>query len=96
MSYFRSYFEKNNTLLKDSSTNTAKNPTTELIYGSTFSKFIFKVDFGKIASAGSIRDKSTLNTGAISHDCCENKVAVQSQTAELPIQLFSTINCYES
>ena len=30
------------------------------------------------------------------HDCCENKVAVQSQTAELPVQLFSTINCYES
>ena len=25
--------------------NTAKNPNTELIYGSTFSKFIFKVDF---------------------------------------------------
>ena len=45
MSYFRSYFEKNNTILKDSQVNTAKNPNTELIYGSTFSKFIFKVDF---------------------------------------------------
>jgi hypothetical protein len=45
MSYFRSYFEKNNTIIKDSSVNTAKNPTTELFYGSGFSKYIFKVDF---------------------------------------------------
>ena len=45
MSYFRSYFEKNNTILKNLQTNTAKNPTTELFYGSGFSKFIFRVDF---------------------------------------------------
>jgi hypothetical protein len=45
MSYFRSYFEKNNTIIKDSNVNTAKNPTTELYYGDGFSKYIFKVDF---------------------------------------------------
>ena len=46
MSYLRSYFEKNNTIIKGSTTNTAKNPTTEIYYGNaTFSKFIFKVDF---------------------------------------------------
>jgi len=45
MSYFRSYFEKNNTILKDSLVNTSKNPTTEIFYGSSFSKYIFKVDF---------------------------------------------------
>ena len=45
MSYFRSYFEKNNTIIKDSQTNTAFNPTTEVFYGSGFSKFIFRVDF---------------------------------------------------
>ena len=50
MSYFRSYFEKNNTILKDSQVNTAKNPNTELIYGNGFSKFIFKVDFTELAS----------------------------------------------
>ena len=44
MSYFRSYFEKNNTVLKKSYVNTAKNPTTEIFYGSLYSKFIFKVD----------------------------------------------------
>jgi hypothetical protein len=45
MSYFRSYFEKNNTLIKQEITNTSKNPTTEIFYGSSFSKFIFKIDF---------------------------------------------------
>lgn len=44
MSYFRSYFEKNNTIVKNSQINTAKNPTTEIFYGSGFSKFIFKID----------------------------------------------------
>ncbi len=50
MSYFRSYFSKNNTIIKDSSVNTAKNPNTELIYGSTFSKFIFKIDTDELKS----------------------------------------------
>ena len=50
MSYFRSYFEKNTTILKNSQVNTAKNPNTELIYGSTFSKFIFKVDLTGLKS----------------------------------------------
>ncbi len=44
MSYFRSYFEKNNTILKDLYVNTSKNPSTEIFYGNGFSKFIFKID----------------------------------------------------
>ena len=44
MSYFRSYFEKNNTIIKNSDVNTSKFPATELYYGNGFSKFIFKVD----------------------------------------------------
>ena len=50
MSYFRSYFEKNNTIIKNTQTNTAKNPTTEIFYGSGFSKFLFKVDFTDLIS----------------------------------------------
>lgn len=50
MSYFRSYFEKNNTIIKGTKTNTAKNPTTEIFYGSSFSKFIFKIDFTDLLS----------------------------------------------
>jgi hypothetical protein len=50
MSYFRSYFEKNNTIIKKSQINTAKNPNTEIFYGSGFSKFLFKVDFTDLKS----------------------------------------------
>ena len=45
MSYFRSYFEKNNTIIKDSLINTAKNPTTEIFYGTGFSKFLFNFKY---------------------------------------------------
>lgn len=48
MSYFRSYFDKNNTILKDSYVNTAKNPNTEIFYGDGFSKFLFKVDLSQL------------------------------------------------
>ncbi len=44
MSYYRSYFSKNNTIIKDSQVNTAKNPNTEIFYGSGFSRFIFQLD----------------------------------------------------
>lgn len=44
MSYYRTYLTKNNTIIKDSRVNTAKNPNTELFYGNGFSKFIFQLD----------------------------------------------------
>jgi hypothetical protein len=50
MSYFRSYFEKNNTIIKNSQVNTSKNPTTEIFYGSGFSKFLFKLDLDTLQS----------------------------------------------
>jgi hypothetical protein len=66
MSYFRSYFEKNNTIIKDSQVNTALNPTTELFYGSGFSKYIFKVDFSelknKIQNNELVVDSNTTHT----------------------------------
>ena len=66
MSYFRSYFEKNNTIIKNSQVNTAKNPTTEIFYGSAFSKFLFKVDFtdlkNKVNSGELVVDTNTRHT----------------------------------
>lgn len=44
MSYYRSYFNKNNTIIKDSLVNTSKNPNTEIYYGDGFSKYIFQID----------------------------------------------------
>jgi hypothetical protein len=66
MSYFRSYFEKNNTILKNSHVNTAKNPNTELYYGSGFSKFIFKIDLtdlkNKIDNGEYVLDENTIHS----------------------------------
>ena len=66
MSYFRSYFEKNNTIIKNSQVNTAKNPTTEIFYGSAFSKFLFKVDFtdlkNKVNNDELVVDSNTRHT----------------------------------
>jgi len=47
MGIYRSYFKKNNGLIKDNLTNNSKNPVHELIYGtgdSLFSRFIFEID----------------------------------------------------
>ena len=66
MSYFRSYFEKNNTIIKDSAVNTSKNPTTEIFYGSGFSKFIFKLDLDslqtKVDSGELVINNTTIHT----------------------------------
>jgi hypothetical protein len=63
MSYFRSYFSKNNTILKDSTINTAKSPTTEIYYGEGISRFIFTVDFNdlqnKISNGDLVVDSNT-------------------------------------
>ena len=66
MSYFRSYFEKNNTIIKNSSANTSKNPTTEIFYGSGFSKFIFQINLtdlqSKLDSGDLVIDENTKHT----------------------------------
>ena len=68
MSYFRSYFEKNNTIVKNSTVNTAKNPTTEIYYGNgSLSKFIFKVDFSDLISKFTSGDLTIANLNKTSH-----------------------------
>lgn len=47
MTVFRSYFQKNNTLIEDNVTNNSQNPVTEISYGtlnSQVSRFIFEID----------------------------------------------------
>ena len=44
MSFYRSYFQKNNTIVESSMVNTSKNPATQIWYGSTHSKFLFTID----------------------------------------------------
>jgi hypothetical protein len=50
MTYYRSYFQKNNTIVEGSLVNTAKNPNTEIFYGENTSKYIFKVDLDTLKS----------------------------------------------
>ena len=53
MSINNSYFNRNNTIISNSYTNTGRNPVTEIFYGSTavldypngYSRFIFDIDF---------------------------------------------------
>jgi hypothetical protein len=63
MSYFHSYFSKNNTILKDSVINTSKSPTTELYYGEGVSRYIFSVDLtdlsNKVNSGDLVVDNNT-------------------------------------
>lgn len=63
MSIFRSYFKKNNTIIRGSRVNTSRNPATELVYGQTFSKYILEIDFDnlkdKIASGDIILNNAT-------------------------------------
>lgn len=55
--YFRTYFDKSNTIIKNSFVNTSQNPVTELWYGSDFlggstggtvSRYIFSFDVNKL------------------------------------------------
>ena len=51
MSYYRSYFLKNNTLISNNQTNNSQNPVTEISYGTldkVISRFIFDVDFTEL------------------------------------------------
>jgi hypothetical protein len=66
MSIYRTYFLKNNTILRNSYVNTAKSPVTELKYGNNFSKFIFQIDLeplrNKIANGDIIVNSTTRHT----------------------------------
>lgn len=51
MSKFRSYFEKNSTIIKDNVSNNGQNPVTEIVYGTenqSYSRFIFKIDLSEL------------------------------------------------
>ena len=48
MSYYRSYFAKNNTIISNTLTNTAKNTNTNIFYGVNYSRYLFQVDFGNL------------------------------------------------
>lgn len=48
MGIYRTYFDKNNTIVRNSNVNTAKNPICELYCGDSVSRFLFYVDFTEL------------------------------------------------
>jgi hypothetical protein len=71
MSIYRSYFDKSNTIIYNSYTNTARNPIVELFYGRVnnlaqpigYSRYIFNVDLSKLTEKISDYTISTGCTG---------------------------------
>ena len=69
MSIYRSYFDKSDTLLYNSYTNTGRNPIVELFYGRAnnssapigFSRYIFNIDLSNLIQK--------INDNVISTDC---------------------------
>lgn len=48
MSIFKSYFSKNNTIISNSPTNTAKNPVSEIFYGGFYSRMLLQIDLSEM------------------------------------------------
>ena len=67
MGKYRTYFSKNNTLVRNSYVNTARNPIAEIYYGfdenqsRTFSRYIFDIDLTNLYNLYTGKTISTLN-----------------------------------
>jgi hypothetical protein len=48
MGIYRTYFDKNNTIVKNSDVNTGRNQVSELYFGSSKSRFLFYCSFDEI------------------------------------------------
>ena len=48
MGIYRTYFDKNNTIVKDSEVNTGRNQISELYFGAKRSRFLFYCSFDEI------------------------------------------------
>ena len=48
MGIYRTYFDKNNTIIRDSLINTGRNQISELFYGDKVSRFLFYCSYFKI------------------------------------------------
>jgi hypothetical protein len=65
MGIYRTYFDKNNTIVKDSEINTGRNQVSELYFGSKTSRFLFYCSFDEIKSL--INDKTININGDVTH-----------------------------
>jgi len=92
MSINNSYFNRNNTIISNSFTNTGRNPVTELFYGSLsfsqypngFSRFIFNLNLDLL--------KQKISEGIISTDCVNsmNHILRMTNTSNFDARLLNT------
>lgn len=92
MSINKSYFNRNNTLISNSFTNTGRNPVTELFYGSLatsqfpsgYSRFIFNLDLDLLFEK--------YNIGLISSSCSSNVTHTlkMTNTSNFNLELLNT------
>ena len=64
MGVYRTYFDKNNTIIGNSQVNTGKNPISELYYGEQKSRFLFYCSFDEIKAKF---DNKVFNTNNVKH-----------------------------
>jgi len=92
MSIYRSYFNKSNTIISDSYTNTSRNPIVELFYGRVnniqtpigFSRYIFDIDLTKL--------NDLISEGVISTSCGSNMnhTLIMKNTSAFDKELLNT------
>lgn len=100
---FRTYFDKNNTIISNSSLNTGLNPITELFYGGTssenqYTRFLFHFNETRLKSlytGGTFTDLSKLkhtlrmtNTGAFDKRLLNGELDGMKRTSSFDLILF--------
>lgn len=96
----RTYFSKNNTIVKNSTVNTGLNPIAELFYGGTnlYSRFLFQIDETRLKdlyTGGTYTDLTKLthtlkmiNTGAFDKDLLNQGVGGKARTSSFDLIVF--------
>ena len=99
----KTYFDKNNTIVKNSTVNTARNPVTELFYGGAdgenkYSRFLFHFDEKRLVSlytGGTFTDLSKLkhtlkltNTGSFDKRLLNDSMDTKRRTTSFDLIVF--------
>src|SRR6478609_8516057 len=96
----KTYFTKNNTIVKNSYVNTGLNPIAELFYGGTnvYSRFLFQIDETRLKdlyTGGTYTDLSKLthrlkmiNTGAFDKELLNQGIGGKARTSSFDLIVF--------
>ena len=96
----KTYFTKNNTIVKNSNANSGLNPIAELFYGGNnlYSRFLFQIDETRLKdlyTGGTYTDLSKLthrlkmiNTGAFDKDLLNKGVGSKARTSSFDLIIF--------